>query len=350
MASEILQSMLENVPSVYDKSEGSFIYDALAPVAEQLAIMDGNITDAKAKMTVANLTGDELTLRVNDSTGIERKVATFATGVVTVTGTGTINMGDLFETPGGVQFKATEAKTISISGNINVSAVIAGLGGNVPSNSITLFPVTLSGFTAVNNANPTSDGFDQETDADLIIRYYERLRTPATSGNKNHYNNWAKEVPGVGLARVIPLWDGANTVKVVIIDSERQTASTELIASVQEYIDPEIAGLGEGTAPIGAHCTVVSATGIPINISATITKSSEYTLQTVTDNIEDSLVQYLKEIAFIESIVSYAKIGNAILGSEGVLDYSGLSVNGGTANINIDNTSVATLGTVTIIE
>ncbi|MGK5506723.1 baseplate J/gp47 family protein [Brevibacillus formosus] len=108
---------------------------------------------------------------------------------------------------------------------VKVEAVVAGSSGNVPANSITLFPVTLAGFTAVTNPSPTSDGFDAESDEDLLKRYYQRIRTPATSGNKAHYKNWAMEVQGVGDVRIVPLWDGVNTVKVIIIDSDKKPAS-----------------------------------------------------------------------------------------------------------------------------
>ncbi|MED1850358.1 baseplate J/gp47 family protein [Brevibacillus borstelensis] len=344
---EILTEMMSSLSSRYDKRPGNFAYDFLAPVAERFEKTDDEIAAVEDKLDIANLSGTELEQRIYERTAIERKKATHAIGSVTVTGTGTIFVGDLFETPGGVQFQATEQKNIVVSGTVNVEAVEAGAGGNVPANTITLFPVTLAGFTAVNNPEPTKDGFDAESDDDLLQRYYERIRTPATSGNKHHYKNWAKETPGVGDARVIPLWNGDNTVKVIIIDSDRKPASEALVQAVQNHIDPGITGDGSGAAPLGAFCTVVSATGVEINVSVKVTLSSGYTLQQVTDNIRDNITQYLKEIAFAESIVSYAKIGAAILDSAGVEDYANLLVNGGTANIAIDYEEVAVLGTVT---
>lgn len=346
---DILQEMLNSVPDTYDKREGSFIYDALAPAAEQIENIETKIEEVKDKFIIDNLSGDELTKRVNSITGIERRAATKATGTVTLTGTGTINEGDLFETESGVQFRAVETVNISESGTVNVEAVIAGTIGNVASNTITLFPVTLPGFTAVTNESPTTGGFEEESDADLKTRYYERLRTPATSGNKAHYVNWAKEISGVGDARVIPLWNGDNTVKVVIIDSNRQPADQSLIDAVQEYIDPNSSGLGEGQAPLGAFCTVVSATGVTINVNAKVTLGN-ISLAQVQSDIEQALTQYLYDIAFKESFVSYARVGNAILNVPEVLDYTNLLINGGTANINIGTEEVAILGTVNISE
>ena len=342
--------MLNAVSDSYDKREGSFIFDALAPAAEQIISIDNEIEEAKRKFVTVNLEGDELTIRVEDITGIKRRPAIFATGSVTVTGTGTINLGDLFETEGGVQFKAKDTKNISIEGVVEIEALIAGSSGNVAADTITLFPITLPGFTKVNNTHPTVGGFNAESDSDLTQRYYERLRTPATSGNKSHYLNWAKEVPGVGEAKILPLWNGNNTVKILIIDSNRLPASTEIIDSVQNYIDPSSQGLGEGTAPIGAYCTVVSATGVNIDIAVTVTLQEGHGLQDVTSDIEVRLIEYLREIAFLESFVSYARVGNAIINVEGVSDYINLSINNGTSNINIGIEEVAVLGMVVVDE
>ncbi|WP_164724583.1 baseplate J/gp47 family protein [Brevibacillus brevis] len=340
--------MLHTVSNEHDKRQGSFMYDALVPPAEQFEKIDQAISFVKEKLDIGNLSGDELAKRIKERTGIDRKQATFSSGYVLLHGTGTANLGDLGETPGGVQFRITETKTITTSGTVKAQAVIAGSTGNVPANTITMFPVTLPGFTSITNPEPMTDGFDAESDEDLLQRYYERIRTPATSANKAHYKNWAKEVTGVGDARVIPLWEGPNTVKVVIIDGDKQPASMAIINDAQTHIDPGKKGLGEGAAPIGAYTTVVSATGVDINVSVTVTLSPGYTQEQVTQNITASLTKRLKEIAFVEAIVSYAKVGAAILDSEGVTDYSNLLVNNGTANVPINYEEVAVVGTVTV--
>lgn len=349
---EILNEMLTEVSKEYDKRPGSFIYDALAPAARRFEKTDEAIEEAKKKMSIENLSGDELAERVKDRTGIDRKPATRATNQVLITGSpgALINQGDKV-TSDIVSFSFAESLVVGSSGQtlVRVECDEYGTIGNVPANAIRFFPVTLPGLTSVTNPNPFSNGYNAESDTDLLQRYYERLRTPATSGNRAHYRNWAKEVIGVGAVKVIPLWAGSNTVKVVIIDANKQPASQGLIDEVQHYIDPGITGLGDGAAPIGAFCTVVSATELPITISLTVTKDPAYTDQQRQANVEAVVSEYLQSIAFVDSQVSYARIGSLILSTEGILDYTDLLINGGTSNIQIGNEEVPTLGGVTIV-
>lgn len=45
------------------------------------------------------------------------------------------------------------------------------------------------------------------------------------------------------------------------------------------------------------------------------------------------------------AVVSYAKVGDTILNSDGVSDYSNLTLNGGISNVSVPTEQVATLGT-----
>ena len=346
--SELISSLLNYISNSYDKTEGSFIYDSVAPVAKELENSYLELEKVSDKLDIENLEGNDLEQYVYQRTGIERLSATYATGELTVNGNGTVSEGDLFETESGIQFEATETVTITETGTVNIKAVEAGPSGNVPAEQITLMPITISGITSVSNPESTSNGFEAETDEALLIRYYERRKTPATSGNKAHYINWAKEVAGVGGAKVFPLWNGDNTVKVRIIDADKQPASVGLIDTVQEYIDPLSEGKGEGQAPIGAYCTVESAVALNINVEFTVVKDTSVDDSTRQANVEASITEYLANIAFLSDYVGYGNIGSAILASEGVEGYDNLTVNGGTSNISIPDTEVAILGTVTI--
>ena len=348
--SELIHAdMLDTISNEYEKSVGSFIYDVTRPAADQLEQAYEDMNEIVTLFNADNLTGPELEAFVRQRTGIVRRPATFAIGEVTVEGDGQVTQGDFFDTQSGIRYEATETVVFSGTGIVPIRAITPGSVGNVPANQITQIPVSIEGVDSVTNLSPTTDGFDAENDNSLRARYYERLQTPTTSGNRYHYYNWAKEVSGVGDAKVFPLWNGDNTVKVVIINSESEPASVELVNTVQEYIDPNSDGLGDGVAPIGAYTTVESAQALAINLSLTVTTMDGYTAEQAKENIEESVTAYLRSIAFKQGFVSYAQVGNAILDSAGVLDYSGLTMNGGNANIIVGNEEVAVLGGVTIV-
>lgn len=349
---EIIQTrMLSNIVSNYDKTEGSFIYDAIKPVAIELENICQEIEISKEKLSIEKLTGDELEQRVYEKTGITRKSATRASGYVmmTVKAGAVISEGALVASDT-INFIVKETKTINGDGDVEVLVYCEEYGsiGNLPSGSIRYFPVSMSGITKVTNNEDFTNGYDAEGDEELLERYYERIRTPAISGNKYHYINWTKEVTGVGDAKVIPLWNGDNTVKIVIIDSNKQPASSDLVAEVQEYIDPDGKGLGEGQAPIGAYCTAVSANSVDINISFTAIKNDSVTDEERIQSVKDNITEYLKEIAFNEEAISYNRIASIILDSKGIIDFSDLTINGQTTALSLADDEVAVLGVLTI--
>ncbi|SKC59319.1 baseplate J/gp47 family protein [Maledivibacter halophilus] len=343
--------MLNNIVGKYDKTKGSFVYDVTKPAAIEFDSINQEIKTAKEKLSIENLKGDELEQRLYEKTGIERKPATKASGCVTIKGKAgaTINKGDMVASDT-LSFIIKESKTIDSSGQIVMPVECEDYGtvGNVPEGSIQYFPITIAGVTSVINNEDFTGGYEAEDDKALLERYYERIRTPATSGNKYHYRNWAKEVTGVGDVKIIPLWNGDNTVKIVIIDSNKEPASTELVEKVQTYIDPNKEGLGEGKAPIGAFCTVVSANGVDLNISFTAIKDTSVTDEERLQSVKNNIINYLREIAFKESTISYNRIASIILDSEGIIDFENLTINGQTTAINLDNDEVPVLGVVTI--
>ena len=198
--------------------------------------------------------------------------------------------------------------------DIPVEAVNSGEAGDVKENTITVIPMSIPGITAVTNAEATSGGYDEEDDEDLLKRYLEKVRLPATSGNKYEYYEWAKSVSGVGDARVIPIWNGPGTVKVIIVDANMQVAPASLIQSVADYI--------ETVRPIGATVTVVSPTPIPVTITAKISGTLDKE-------------QFLKDInAYIAKrgmdlrSLSYARCIDILLNQTTVADCADVRLNG----------------------
>lgn len=345
---EVLSELLAAMPDSYQKTIGFPTYDLLAAVALRQAETDNVIADAARRLDPENLTGNDLDRYVYPRTGQARRVATFATGTLHVTGNGTVPAGAVFESGGGVQFTADRETVIAGEGDVAITCRNDGAVGNLPPGSITLLPVQIAGIVSVSNLAATSEGYDEETDKEYLARFYAKLRTPPTSGNKWHYYNWALEVAGVGDAYIEPLGHGDNTVDVVLIDGTGAPASAALVRQVQDYIDPDSAGVGAGEAPIGAHCYVSAAVAVPLEIALKVTQVSGYAQDAVTAAIRAAVTAYLGEIAFKQRYVSYAKLADAIMGAPGVLDYEGLTVNGGVANVAIGARQAATVGSLAV--
>lgn len=350
--SMIKQRMVSLAPSGVNAGEGDFLNDAVSPSAIELA-MAYIALDEALKVGFAETSYGQYLENIAKENGVERNAATKGKGGIEVT----MTPGSVFDTgkvlatkEGNVRFTATESKTIGATGKETIvfENETAGNLGSIPAGTVFIAPDAIPGFLSAVNTETINAGTDPETDDDLRQRYFQKVRTPATSGNASQYCNWAKERAGVGDVKVIPLWNGPNTVKLVVIDANKQPASDSLVNDIQDDIDPGASGLGVGKAPIGAKCTVVKAEGVAINVAAQISGASPAAVQPL---FEEALEQYLAGIAFKSTAVSYAKVGSLLLDSiveSGGTDYIGLTVNSGTANITLGNEQVAVKGTVTL--
>jgi uncharacterized phage protein gp47/JayE len=274
--------------------------------------------------------------------GIIRKAGTKAKTILTISGTnGTaIAAGKVFLTEDGLEYVTDENITIaSGTANVAATAVYVGTEYNVDAGSITKQSVNVSGITSVTNT-AAEGGTDAETDSALVQRLYDFLQNPATSGNASHYRQWALEVDGVGAVKVIPLWDGAGTVKVLIAGSDKGPVDTEVIENCEGHI--------ESNRPICATVTVASVEGLNINVAATITIDSSTTKAAVQEAFQKALTEYLQSIALVKYTLVYNRIAYMLLDIPGVIDYSSLTINGGTANITLDDDQVPIVGTVVV--
>lgn len=341
----IHQTMLQNINDKFDKSDGSFSYDVTGSVAIEINKQEEKTDSIIEKVDVEKLKGDELTRFVFQRTGLKRREATYATTTVTIVGTPSaiINTGDLVAADD-IFYEVVEGKTLDSNGtaNVLVKCTVAGTIGNVPVGAINSFPVTLSNITSVTNTNAVTNGYEAESDESLCQRYYDKLQRPGKAGNKYHYREWALEVPGVGKVKVIPKFNGPLTIKVAIVDANGNIAPQTLLDNVRQHIESEM--------PFGVEeLSVVSATELEINISGTFTLKSGFTWEEVVPNIEYSLTNYYKKIAFEDGLtyISHAQVGREILGAEGVEDYSNLLLNGSTGNIAIGELEIPIAGSVT---
>ena len=333
---ELHETMLAAIPEKYQKTVGFPAYDFTRAFALAVLSLAGDVETAESHLDVTNLTDTDLDTWVWQHRGITRRFATYATATLrVVTGAGEIQAGSLFATESGVEFFSTSDGTYAEGDTFEVQAYEAGNAGNVAAGTIAVMPVPIPGIAAVVNDAAASGGYDGEPDDDLRDRYLEDLQNPNNGGNIQAYVSWALSVPGVGRVKVFPLANGINTVEVCIVDASMEPADSGLIAAVQAVVDPNHNGDGTGMAPIGAICTVTTAQRVNVSLSVSVTLARGTTTESVRAAIREEVTAYLRDFAFSgdDTYISYAKISSCISAADGVLDHTGLLVNGGTAHI-----------------
>ncbi|MDO4542151.1 MAG: baseplate J/gp47 family protein [Bacillota bacterium] len=334
----ILQGLLSRIPDDLDKREGSIIYDALAPAAYEFASMYRNLEAAFKESFVATATGENLDQRGAEM-GISRRAAVKSVRLgkfYDAQGNGMdVALGSRFATLDGENSRVFVAIAKEDNGVFHLEAEDGGAGAN--SYWGRLLPVQyIDGLAEAEMVEePVIAGADEESDEEYRARYLYKVQNEPFDGNCAQYIQWALEYPGIGKCKIFPLWQGPNTVKVSVLNTEDMPCSQQLLADFQEYLDPNAAGLGNGVAPIGAKVTAATVTLLNISISCTVElaagSNSEHYKALITKAVED----YLKEISYKKNKVFIMEVGAAILSVEGVLGLSELKLNNSAGDVQL---------------
>lgn len=340
----ILQRMINRVANEYpnlDTREGSIIFNALAPAALEMAILYTELDNALNECFV-DTASREYILRACEQMGMDISLFNASSG----THKGEFNVQVAIGSRWNCDLYNYEViEYIGNEGGFHTYKLLCESVGAAPNIIVgDLTPITEipNGLNHAKLVECLIEGEDETDDNEIRKSYYEYVNNTRSDGNVLQYKQWCNEYDGIGNSKIIPLWNGANTVKVSILTSSNQIATPELVAEFQEYLDPGVEGMGNGVAPIGAFVTVSTATEKKLNISATINMKSGYT---DTTPIDTALSNYLSEIAYNKSNVAYMNIGAIILAVEGVETISNLKINNGTSDVTLGDEEIAVLGT-----
>ncbi len=341
---EILNRMLDQIPSDMDKRQSSVIYASLAAAAVELSGMYTELWAVMNEMFADTATREYLLKRAAER-GLKPKAATYA--VLKGVFNQDIPIGSRFSLDT-LNYKAVERMD---AGVYQMQCETIGEAGN------TLFgamvPIEyIAGLASAELTELLIPGEDEEETEHFRGRYFDSLSSQAFGGNIADYREKVMSIAGVGGVKVYPAWNGGGTVKLVIINSEYEVPSTELLQIVKDTIDPgENEGKGYGLAPIGHLVTVEGAGESAVSVTAAIIYQAGYDFERCREDILQAVDAYLEELNRSwadtdEIVVRVSRIESRLLDVAGVLDVTDTVINGVAGNCVLPSNSLAVRGNV----
>lgn len=339
---EILKRMLDRVSSGIDKREGSIIYDALAPAAVELQNMYIEM-DWVIEQSFADTQNREYLIRRCAERGIAPYEATYA--ILRAEFDAEVPIGSRFSIDM-LNYRVVE----KISGySYRVECETAGAEGN--RHFGTLIPIAyIAGLTKAELVEVLIPGEDEEETEHLRERYFESFSSQAFGGNIADYKQKVRAIAGVGGVKVLPVWDGGGTVKLLIQDSEYHTPTEELLQFVKDTMDPEEgSGMGYGLAPIGHIVTVEGVQTVVLDIETSLAYQSGWDFESCKEGIEEAIDAYLESLnrtweANESLVVRISRLESSLLDVEGILDVSGTKILGQEGNWELGENEIAQRG------
>ena len=362
---KLMDEILAAAPPGLDTRQGSIFFDAVSAVVNKIAKLYTDLDRVFDTVFITTAHDEYLDLRALEF-GLTRLPATPAKYYFACTGTRPTDGWRFFHNDSGLYFVLHEQD----DGTLYLEAEEGGTACNdIQSGDIAVPVNTVVGMTSASFLDIYEYGTDAESDEDLRERIMEKIGGPAENGNKQHYKTWCESVPGVGRARIEPLWNGENTVRAVLISPLGLPVPDSVVEAVQEYVDPDGLGmtveidgvtyhvgdgLGNGQANIGAHFTAVAATPNTINLSFSAELARGRSLEDAREAVAEAVTAYLRTLVIdsdegVTVTVRISAIGAILAGLTSYLvDYSDLTLNGGTGNIRVGEAEVPVLGEVAV--
>lgn len=341
---EILNRMLDQIPSDLDKRQSSVIYAALAAAAVE---MHGMYTELWAVMNelFADTAGREYLIKRAAERGLKPKAASYA--ILKGEFNQDIPVGSRFSLET-LNYRAVERMEVGI---YKMQCETIGEVGNTLFGP--LIPIEyMKGLARAELTELLIPGEDEEETEHFRSRYFASLESQAFGGNIADYKEKVMALPGVGGVKVYPAWNGGGTVKLVVINSEYAVPSAELVQSIKDTMDPDPdSGKGYGLAPIGHVVTVEAAREERISVETSITYQADYTFERCQEDICAALDAYLHELNVawqesVQTIVRVSRIESRLLDVEGILDVYDTKINGAQGNFQMPSNTIAVRGDV----
>jgi uncharacterized phage protein gp47/JayE len=346
-----------------DTRQGSVYFLGTQPAVREFAKAYDRLNEAVAAGILATSWGPWLDLHAA-SYGEERIAAVQATGEATFSG----QDGTIIGTGARVSPEQTDpdveppifettAGGVITGGSVTLPVIArdAGEVGNVPPGAISMLLTGVGGVTAVTNELAIGGGAEAESDSALK----RRLVTIFQGGRANiaAYAREALKWPGVGYVRVEPHWDGPGTVRLSILDENRNALPDAVAEALQTYMDPD-PGRGKGWAPINHVVTVIAPTATTLYVVATPAFAAGYSLDGASGTIAlrnaiTAAVQDYADSLMPGDDVVYDAVKAQFFKVEGLVGVSDLAIGTdpdpiGTTDVVVAADNIITAGPVTL--
>lgn len=389
----IMERVLNRVSDSLDKREGSLIYDATGPASAEIALLYIALDYMLTCMYVDTAPRENLILL-----GRER-------GILPVGASAAVGIGEFnIDIEIGARFSLEQYNYV-VTSKIDTHKyyLTCETTGTAPNATLgSLIPIEyIDGLTTAELVEISTPGRDEEDTEEYRERLIESFTYQSFGGNKIEYKSKILDLDGVGAVKIYPTWNenispaslippaeaadwlvtqkenipatiyawltavhtaGANklltvggAVKAVILNSEFNSPSKGLIASVQTAIDPSSnAGEGVGLAPIGHVVTIEGAKTKTVNISfGSIDYQSGWDWDSVKPYAEEIIDDYLRSLreAWQDSdniVVRISRIESLMLDCAGVTDIGDAMINGSGENLSLDSDVIPVRGTVSV--
>ena len=294
-----LNLMLDNVPDDIDQREGSVIYDALAPAAMVMAQQSLARANIIKQTYIKTAQGQFLDYRAAEH-GTARYAATQTEVKAKFLDSdgnpiNNVQIGDQFASIGETPIFYTVQKI-----NDDLTGELTADDPGTAANSYIgqVLPVTSNdSLSWAEITEIVAPARDEETDDHLRDRLLRADDWIAYGGNITDYLAMLGKISEVGAGQVYPVWNGAGTVKLVIVDNNLMPASADLVKKVKNIIDPtDNESQGYGLAPIDHQVTVVAPTPLTVNIAATVSIDGTHGVDLVKAEIKAAIGQYFKSL------------------------------------------------------
>lgn len=295
----IMERCLNRCRDDLAKHEGSILWEALGPVAQELELVY-NAFDLLQSINYPTTANRSYLVRWAESFSVTPFDPTPAIlqAEFIVKNDKEIPIGSRFIIDG-LFYKVVERETDRL---YKIECEENGTIGNRYFGQ--LLPIDyVQGFESAQIVGLLIPGEDEEDTEEFRARFKRHLNNKSFGWNEAQYIEETTALQGVGDCKVLRCPRGKGTVDVIIIDSEYNAPSAELIESVQQTlhpkdpkIPPEIDTCGLGLTAIGHDVLVYGVREREIEIGLSLTLKEGYSFEDINTLIEEKIEEYFLEL------------------------------------------------------